>query len=168
MSRYIKIIPLIILISLSLGYCGIPSNEQYDDLNAPKNLTVQSYDANGIKITFTGYNPETSFTGYNVYMALSDADLRTQKINHVVNGVVNGTIEGSYIVQNKSYSNYPTIQDTDTGVITARSTPTSITYIITKAPGNSSLSGSYYIGLTAYGSSSHLESGLSEVLLVTP
>jgi len=125
-----------------------------------------------IIISFTAYNPEIAFTGYNVYMStVSDADLRYQKSIHVVNQVVNTDVERDYIVKNKISLAYPTIQDNDgVGVGTAISTPTSITFTIIKGPNESTLLSAvtYYIGVTAYSSPNFIESGLSEVITAQP
>ena len=142
------------------------SNEVFDDLNAPKNLTLISYDSNGIVISFTAYNPESAFSGYNVYMhATSEQELRQAKNQHVFNFQVNTLVERNFIVISRQTSGYPSIQDSDLSSVTAaRFAPTTITYTIKNSPNDQPLSGSYFIGVTAYSSSNFIESGLSEVI----
>ncbi|MDH4128783.1 MAG: hypothetical protein OEV44_08530 [Spirochaetota bacterium] len=163
----------IIILGVIIPQCGIPSNELFEDLNTPKNLTWIDSAVTGdgqIIISFTAYNPELTFSGYNIYMhTSSDAELRNQYFLHVQNNIVNADVERNYIVKNKLTLDYPTIQEQDvSSVITARTTPTSITFTITRAPNEQPLAGSYFIGITAYSPSNHIESGLSEVIQVIP
>ncbi len=174
MKRYTKIIIFCLVLSLlTFLQCGIPSNDLFDDLNTPKNLTVVSYTAGGIQITFSAYNPEVTFTGFNVYMlATSEAELKTQHSNHVNPNTqeVNTTVETLYIVKNEISINYPTIQDSDPGanVVGIRLNPGTVTYTIKKAPNLQTLSGSYFIGISAYSTTTHIESALSNVVQAIP
>ena len=161
------------LLALSFIQCGIPSNDLYDDPNTPKNLTWVDSASLGdgkIVISFTAYNPESSFKGFNVYMALTEADIRQQHYMHVTNNVINTTVERDYIVQNKFTKAYPTILDQDgVGLDTIRNNPGTITYTITKSPRDRNLTAlNWYVGVTAMNEANSLESALSEVILVRP
>ncbi len=163
------VIYCLILFLWTFTQCGIPSNNLYDDLNTPKNLTFVSYATGVIQITFSAYNPEVTFTGFNVYMhPTSEAELRTQHSNHVNPNTqeVNTAIEINYIVKNEISINYPTIQDSDPGanVIGIRINPGTVTYTIQKAPNLQTLSGSYFVGISAYSTTTHIESALSNVV----
>ena len=168
-----KILKWVIIWVIFITHCGIPSNDLFEKLITPKNLTWIDTASTGdgqIIISFTAYNPELSFIGFNIYMhPTSEAELRNQYFMHVQNNVVNADIERNYIVMNKLSLNYPSIQDNDSAaVVNARSTPTSITFTITNAPNNQALTGTYFVGVTAFSSSNNIESGLSEVIQVIP
>ncbi len=170
MKGNIKIVVYCVILSLlAFLQCGIPSNDLFDDLNTPKNLTFVNYGGGVIQITFSAYNPEIAFTGFNVYMhPTSEAELRTQHSNHVNPNTqeVNTAVELNYIVLNEISINYPTIQDSDPGanVIGIRLNAGSVTYTIKKAPNLQTLSGSYFIGVSAYSTTTHIESALSNVV----
>ncbi|MDH5680340.1 MAG: hypothetical protein OEZ36_02045 [Spirochaetota bacterium] len=161
------------ILGLSLIQCGIPSNELFDDPNTPKNLTWLDSGSTGdgkIVISFTAYNPEASFKGFNVYMALTEADVRQQHVLHVTSNVINNKVEQNYIVQNKFTRGYPTILDADAvGVDAIRNNPGTITYTITKSPGDRTLTAlTWFVGITAMNEANNLESALSQVIAVTP
>lgn len=167
--RLIKQMSLVFLILIS--QCGIPSNETYEDLNSPKNLTIVSIVSGQIQISFTAYNPEVNFSGYEVYMDLtSETNLRTQHNLHIVDNEINTTIETNYITKSQFTLGYPTIQSGDpdgNNVDAARSSAVTVTYTIKFAPNQQPIGGGkWYIGVSAFSSTTHIESALSNVVQV--
>ncbi len=160
-----KIIRLFIIVFI-LSHCGIPSNELFEDLNAPKNLTVTKIGSGNVTINFWAYNPEENFSGYNIYMTSdSEAVLTSQHALHINDSQINTNVRTTSIVKNKDYS-YPTITDSDAGVIAVRSAPGSITFTFDKAPNNQiiAVGAVYYIAVSAFSSTNNLESGLSNIV----
>lgn len=155
-------------LSFLLG-CGLPSSDDVQSISTPSNLVwvEQGSQGNGeIVISFSAENPEIFFTGFNVYMSSnSEAELKTQHRNHVINQKVDTNISRDFIVRNKVSKNYPTIQDSDGGgIIEIRSSRGTVRYTIEKAPNDQTLSGNYWIAVSAYSSNNTIESGLTNIV----
>lgn len=161
----------LLLFVIFIIQCGIPSNETYEDLNTPNNLTIVSVGGGEIQISFTAYNPETAFTGYEVYMdATSEATLRSKHSSHVVDDEIDSSIETNYITKSQYTLSYPTIQSGDPDAVNvdaARSSAVTITYTIKYAPNQQTIGAiKWYIGVSAFSSTTHVESALSNVVQV--
>ncbi len=77
--------------------CGIENPEAAIEFGAP--LGLVSYRSNdSIYLTFYGFNNETYFEGYNVYISVNNADL------------INFSILGERILSNQNAVNKPTIE----------------------------------------------------------
>lgn len=77
--------------------CGIENPEAAIEFSAP--LGLEAYKSNySIYLTFYGFNNETYFEGYNVYISLNNADL------------INFSILGERIISNQNSVNKPTIE----------------------------------------------------------
>ncbi len=89
---------LISLITLLFLYaCGIENPEAAIEFNAPLGLSAIKSN-NSIFLSFWGFNNETYFEGYNIYISLNNADL------------VNFNILGERVLSNQTATNKPTIE----------------------------------------------------------
>ncbi len=115
-----KIITTIIITLLFFLSCGIPSDEEYQILNAPANLSVtttNSSSSKSISITFWGRNPEPHFIGYIILMSTSDASSTIGAAINLVdsNGNFNSTYY-KYVLRSKTSQTHPTLPDSDTNI----------------------------------------------------
>lgn len=166
--------------------CGLPSSDDLDDLQPPLALTATTSCSGStpiVTITFYGYNAESFFSGYNIYIAANPADESTAETviksyvsAHLVSSTgsessFSSTVEQNYIVSSTS-STYPTlsINYLDTNFPTYDTEPTSISYEVNKLPPSDSnlLQGTNYgFGVTSVSLASKIETLSSNVVLVT-
>ena len=162
-----------LLYCLYVSSCGIPSDIFIQKLNTPKNLTwldSDKMDDSQIVIGFSAYNPEDTFTGYNVYvLTLSVEELKKQHKAHVVNDKVDANVTKYYIVKNKVTNGYPSIQGKES-LSQVRDKVEFIQFAITKAPNEEELiqGVTYFIGVSAFSSLTNQESALSQVISAKP
>lgn len=66
-----------VLLLLMATACGIEDFEILDPPNPPMGLTAWSTNSK-IYVRFQAYNPEESFSGYNVYLGIDEPTVRSQ------------------------------------------------------------------------------------------
>lgn len=64
----------LLALTLSLSSCGIESFEPVIGLTPPLGLTLSNI-SNMIRVQFWGFNNETYFEGYTIFMAVNQSDL---------------------------------------------------------------------------------------------
>ncbi|HCL55396.1 MAG TPA: hypothetical protein DHW82_00065 [Spirochaetia bacterium] len=165
--------------------CGLPSSEELEDMNVPLGLSKNQTGVvcsgttpTALSISFYGYNPESFFSGYNVYIMTAGTDpaneIKIQVQSHIIQASdgqssFSTTVEDNYIVKN-SYSQLPSVSLTylESNYPGFYSQPTKITYNITQLPNSTSLniSTEYSIGVTAISLSGKIETLPSNVITI--
>ncbi|MGC8765576.1 MAG: hypothetical protein ACP5QT_06790 [Brevinematia bacterium] len=135
---------LFLILVLVLFSCGIENPESAMEFGAPLGLeAIVSND--GIFLSFYGFNNETYFEGYNIYISENKAELE------------NFSVLGRRILSNETATNKPTIEQTPFS-----SGPRTFTFFLTKdyytTTNNTSvmsetllLSNTYFFTVRAYG-----------------
>ncbi|MGL4394267.1 MAG: hypothetical protein ACRCS8_03480 [Brevinema sp.] len=110
---------------LLLTSCAIEEIEGIPSLNPPLGLVAVKADDGGIGIYFSGYNKETYFYGYSIFVSPRKADF--EEINNYVFGVDPRTVVGS---QAEMFTN----TSASAGTITSVTMPEFIMSTVPEAP----------------------------------
>jgi len=133
------------LFIITLTSCGIENFDSVTELNPPLALNATSSNRE-IQLTFSAYNNEPAFGGYNIYVGLSEYEIQ-QKKNILKNAA--GEI--------------PFIQDTP-----FNSVRTIALTVSENTQGNAfALSDNFYIGITAYNVQTGVDSKPSNIVNIT-
>lgn len=142
---FIPLISVLLFMLISLTSCGIESFEPVVALNPPLGVTLSNINTNQILVQFWGFNDETYFEGYNIYVALNSATL-------VSNGGYLHPREGGS-------TNIPTMWN-----IVPVSTATHYSFTVTKYTNADLVQDiTYFIYVKAYSDVYYIESGPSEI-----
>lgn len=173
----------VFLFFIILCSCGLPSSEDMQDLNPPLGLAFIALQCNGevpngITVRFYGYNPESAFSGYNIYVVKDNInavnELPIYARDHVIHSseeepTFNTNVETNFMVKN-DYDEFPSISFSDLSTYsTYQQKPTEITFTI-KRPSSAMdngffSSGSIYsFGITAVSLSNKQETVLSNTI----
>lgn len=106
------------LLLFMLFSCGVESFQPTNDLFPPMGMTAQNDGTNHILLQFRGFNYETYFSGYEIYVA-RDA--------------VSANLYDGYLIPNTTSTNNPTI------VSSILSAETVFTYVVLTEMSNASL-----------------------------
>ncbi len=173
----------VFLFFIIFASCGLPSSEDMQDLNPPLGLSFVALQCSGgaptgITVRFYGYNAESAFSGYNIYVLKDNInavnELPIYARDHIIyssesESTFNTNIETNFMVTS-DYDDFPSITFNDlSSFSTYQQKPTEITFTI-KRPSSSMdngffSSGSIYsFGITAVSLSNKQETVLSNTI----
>lgn len=137
-----------------------------NDLNIPMGLEVTATTSSSITIKFYAYNPETDFSGFNVYIstALTTRAALQAVVSSRISGTAFTTAGDPYIISSSSTvdNQYPTLPANNYSDLTTE--VVSIEHTITYDGVLASIStGTYYIVVTALDKSNTIESEASNM-----